>query len=309
MGVALAAAEIYTTIESGLKDRGFGKYGPGQTFKFTGSLSLLQKCHVSTVAPTPEAMEAVVMGCLLSGITVGKGAAKGRKVIKMAQKGAKLGKNGSKAAKYINAADKLAAKTAVKNAKKAGKNFGKEVVNDIIESCNQTADFTAWTAPGGNGNHVYTLYNKARNVWDAAKLIAEVNEAYQAGLNSRTPDTGSTTSSTVALADVNSSVRSDAPQLWRSIPGAFSTGTLVGQWKDQGWGNRKGHIYARKDGGNWVRLTSTAAPHAFQQFSIRLPTSVLGGSKIDLAYSVGGGGGHRLYIRSAKAALGPNAKL
>merc|ERR1712193_461329 len=112
-------------------------------------------------------------------------------------------------------------------------------------------------------------------------------------------------SAAFGVPDVNSRVRNDVPQLWRSFPAkAFGRGKLVGQWKDQGWGNQKGHIYARKDGGKWIRLTSKPAPHRQQQFSIPLPPSVFGGSKIGLAYSVGGGGGHSLHIRGAKVIFG-----
>ena len=101
------------------------------------------------------------------------------------------------------------------------------------------------------------------------------------------------------LPSVNSSKASDEPQLWHAIETAEATAaTLECTWSDQGYGNQKGMVFARKAGGQWVPLSTSAAPHSPTRLSVAIPTKVLGG-KLEFAYRVGGGGGHSLSIESA----------
>ena len=102
-----------------------------------------------------------------------------------------------------------------------------------------------------------------------------------------------------ALPSVDSGMDSDEPQLWHAIETAKATAaTLDLTWSDQGYGNQKGMVYARKSGGQWVPLSKSEAPHSPSRLSVAIPTGVLGG-KLELAYRVGGGGGHSLSIESA----------
>jgi hypothetical protein len=98
------------------------------------------------------------------------------------------------------------------------------------------------------------------------------------------------------------------------------------QWKDQGWGNRKGMLYIvatptikklsnttvetvplqdeastnddRYEGGRVVTMTTTCAPHDWEQ--VELSFSPVDGEVYDLWYSVGGGGGHELCLKDAE---------
>ena len=106
------------------------------------------------------------------------------------------------------------------------------------------------------------------------------------------------------------------PVGWAST---FNGGTLVVRWKDQGWGNRKGHIWGRVGGrggqggqgsGEWHRLSSNVAPHAWATASFPLPAGwfngAAGASLLELALEVGGGGGHSLHIHpGAELSLEP----
>jgi len=74
-------------------------------------------------------------------------------------------------------------------------------------------------------------------------------------------------------------------------------------WKDQGWGNQKGHIWARVTGEiehASVRISPHAAPHEWTQESLSLPAHWFdfsaGSARLELAYEVGAGGGHSLYL-------------
>merc|ERR1719482_1088912 len=81
----------------------------------------------------------------------------------------------------------------------------------------------------------------------------------------------------------------------REIEGA--TG-LTCRWHDQGWGNRKGMVFARTAGGAWHSLARSAAPHATARLTVQLPPS-LRGRRAQFGYRVGGGGGHSLSIEGA----------
>ena len=114
--------------------------------------------------------------------------------------------------------------------------------------------------------------------------------------------------------------RQELPAGWAST---FNGGTLVVRWKDQGWGNRKGHIWGRlcrREGqghiwgrgisGEWHRLSSNVAPHAWATGSFPLPAGWFNGTAgaclLELALEVGGGGGHSLHIRpGAELSLEP----
>ena len=133
---------------------------------------------------------------------------------------------------------------------------------------------------GGGGGHSLSIESAAIEVHGAAAVA--VTQAWH------------------DLPSVDSSKASDAPQLWHAIETAKATAaTLECTWSDQGYGNQKGMVYARKaGGGQWVALSKSDAPHEPSRLSVAIPTEVLGG-KLELAYRVGGGGGHSLSIESA----------
>ncbi len=95
-----------------------------------------------------------------------------------------------------------------------------------------------------------------------------------------------------------------------AIRGWFSTGnidqniesfTLSMRWRDQGWGNRKGRIYYRTDTSGWQNLGILA-----QHYWTNPVVTVLNHfdtSRLHFGYVVGGGGGHRLFIRNAKLSV------
>merc|ERR1719262_1373529 len=85
----------------------------------------------------------------------------------------------------------------------------------------------------------------------------------------------------------------------REIEGA--TG-LTAEWHDQGWGNRKGMVFARTTGGAWHPLARSVAPHATARLTVQLPPS-LRGRRVQFGYRVGGGGGHSLSIKGAVVQL------
>ena len=77
-------------------------------------------------------------------------------------------------------------------------------------------------------------------------------------------------------------------------------------WRDQGWGNRKGKVWVLRErdrapndhgiSSEDVRCMKGPAPHtvAHEDMAFR-PRA---GEEYDIWYSVGGGGGHRLYIHN-----------
>jgi len=98
----------------------------------------------------------------------------------------------------------------------------------------------------------------------------------------------------------------DVPHLWAAVDTAGVAGVPIAfielTWVDQGQGFRKGHLYARKDGGAWVGISTDAAEHELTRESFEIPARVLGG-KLELGYSVGHGGGHKLIITDAEVEL------
>merc|ERR1719409_826140 len=108
--------------------------------------------------------------------------------------------------------------------------------------------------------------------------------------------TSSQRGNAVRLSDVLSYVISDNITPWGGeIEGA--TG-LTCRWHDQGWGNRKGMVFARTAGGAWHPLSRSVAPHATARLTVQLPPS-LRGRRVQFGYRVGGGGGHSLSIERA----------
>lgn len=111
---------------------------------------------------------------------------------------------------------------------------------------------------------------------------------------------------TVNLKNIEADSSTDDVLFWAwvhcpSRTSRFSGVKISFTWNDQGWGNRKGHVYARAPGGAWCRVTSAPAPHARTTCSFMIPARALIGSSVQLGYVVGGGGGHQLYISNAKA--------
>ena len=105
----------------------------------------------------------------------------------------------------------------------------------------------------------------------------------------------------VPLPEIDSAEDSDSPREWYSADARDATSaTLELTWRDQGWGNRKGTLHARKAGEeDWVEITSEPAPHESARLVVCLPTRLLGGGEVQLGYTIGGGGGHRLIVTDA----------
>ena len=116
---------------------------------------------------------------------------------------------------------------------------------------------------------------------------------------------------TQKLINVKSITRADdVPHLWGAVDTAGIAGVPIAflelTWVDQGWGNRKGHIHGRKDGGAWVGISTDAAEHELTRESFEIPAALLGG-KIELGYSVGSGGEHKLFITDAEVEIKSSA--
>ena len=79
------------------------------------------------------------------------------------------------------------------------------------------------------------------------------------------------------------------PEGWAQ---SYCGGELRVQWKDQGWGNGKGHLWGRLSTSNdWVRLSNQVAPHEWTAMSFMLPDawfndSVGKAKQLHLAYEV-----------------------
>lgn len=93
------------------------------------------------------------------------------------------------------------------------------------------------------------------------------------------------------------------PPLWTS---EFRGGALRVTWKDQGWGNRKGHLWARVPGDAtkpWTRLSTHVAAHSWRTETLKLPAGWFArfassdGGTLELACEIGGGGGHQLFVK------------
>lgn len=114
-----------------------------------------------------------------------------------------------------------------------------------------------------------------------------------------------------SLINVKSITRADdVPHLWGAVDTAGIAGVPIAflelTWVDQGWGNRKGHIHGRKDGGAWVGISTDAAEHELTRESFEIPAALLGG-KLELGYSVGSGGEHKLFITDAEVEIKSSA--
>ena len=116
----------------------------------------------------------------------------------------------------------------------------------------------------------------------------------------------------VEVPNVNSSDSSNDILLWYTSPTLppNSEVLLSCSWGDQGWGNRKGALYARLQGvRKWVIITEERAPHDKTHVSFPVPTEVFNVDgyavpmKLELGYIVGGGGGHQLKVDSAKLTI------
>jgi len=109
----------------------------------------------------------------------------------------------------------------------------------------------------------------------------------------------------VQLWGANEAQRETFPKL----EGPFSKAVLKLAWCDQGWGNRKGHLHARVDGGKWRRITKEVAPHHMTSTTVEIPIELCGRSGLlELGYEVGGGGGHALNISSARLSVTPHVE-
>lgn len=90
------------------------------------------------------------------------------------------------------------------------------------------------------------------------------------------------------------------------LPPKFTSVQLNCSWKDQGWGNQKGQLYLTLSRqGKEVAKHSCfgVAGHSWAQKTAMLDSTQLGaqaGDTLGVAYSVGGGGGHELYVRSLR---------
>lgn len=105
----------------------------------------------------------------------------------------------------------------------------------------------------------------------------------------------------IGLPDVDDGTESDDVQLWYTSGVAILPGTtLACTWRDQGWGGAKGRLFARRAGeSEWVSVVDHVALHDSEDLTLALPSSVTGG-KLELGYTVGGGGGHEMHICNAR---------
>ena len=83
----------------------------------------------------------------------------------------------------------------------------------------------------------------------------------------------------------------------------FSSSSFKMNWKDQGHGNRHGRVYMRfNPGTNWIDVAGLA-PHKWERTHVPFPDAlrkvVDKPTRLELAYVVGGGGGHQLFINNA----------
>ena len=103
------------------------------------------------------------------------------------------------------------------------------------------------------------------------------------------------------------------------VPIAYCVLTLELTWHDQGSGNRKGLIYARKvsannDRGAWVKISTDFAEHEPTRESFAIPAAVVGDYKLELGFSIGSGatswgtGGHKLSITHAEVTITEGSK-
>ena len=122
------------------------------------------------------------------------------------------------------------------------------------------------------------------------------------------------------IISMNGSGKASAPLAWAkiSLPADWSSryrsGSLRVWWRDQGYGYRKGDLFARlmvdgSEPSKWEKISTTRAPHQWTTDTFALPADVLthkspnGTASLELGYVVGGGGGHRLFVQSALLSL------
>jgi hypothetical protein len=112
--------------------------------------------------------------------------------------------------------------------------------------------------------------------------------------------------------DVESQDASGQVLSWFQTPAMNSEPTsmkLEVLCRDQGWGNQKGHLYARRiwtgGAGEWTRITPSHVPHTQSKLVLDMQVSQFTGRsqhplQIELGFLVGSGGGHALYLSEAK---------
>jgi hypothetical protein len=107
------------------------------------------------------------------------------------------------------------------------------------------------------------------------------------------------------LSDVNDATQSDALLLWDmldDIQGKMLSFDLLMTWKDQGWGNQKGRIFYQINDLDPVYLDLASHNWMTETFSVA-DIMAPAGSSLRLYYTVGGGGGHSLYISNASISV------
>jgi len=110
------------------------------------------------------------------------------------------------------------------------------------------------------------------------------------------------------LSELNSSDSSGTVQDWFSVDlsNEFDFFTLSLKWKDQGWGNRKGRLFYSFAGEGWTNF-GLLANHAFTEQMVTVTRSELAAftqpTTLSFGYVVGGGGGHRLQVETARLAV------
>ena len=121
-----------------------------------------------------------------------------------------------------------------------------------------------------------------------------------------------------SLPNVKSSRADNVPHLWGAVDTTGVAGvpiaTLELTWHDQGLGHREGALYARKDGGAWVTISTDTAEHEPTRESFAIPAAVVGDYKLELGFSIGSGatswgtGGHKLSITHAEVTITEGSK-
>ena len=110
------------------------------------------------------------------------------------------------------------------------------------------------------------------------------------------------------ISGVNSSDSSGTVQDWFSVEltNEFDFFTLSFNWKDQGWGNRKGRLYYSLSGTDWTNF-GLLAGHQFTEQMNTITRSQLASFTqpitLNFGYVVGGGGGHNLQVNNATLAV------
>ncbi len=103
----------------------------------------------------------------------------------------------------------------------------------------------------------------------------------------------------------------DKVKYWTTLtpflfPSLIHTVKLAFDYRDQGWGNRKGNIYITETSQNMnqeddigtIVAKSPTAEHIESRCVLKFKPKI--GSNYNLYYRVGGGGGHELFVRNVK---------